>query len=128
MWGEEQVKTQVLLRRWLQHHFRYRLQRGLEFCFLNVLEHHALAALLLDYFVVIGQVVRRCLDAVVAVARGKNFIHHADGRRRSQLGYAVLRIFRQIVFDLLQVLAQKNASRADSLSSRTLMYASNAAL
>jgi len=40
-------------------------------------EHHPLRALFLDYFVVIGQIVRSSLDAMSAIAGSEYFIDHA---------------------------------------------------
>ena len=105
---EEKLETQILLRRWHQHNFRNRHQRRFEFRFLHILQHHPLAAFLLHHFVVVGQIVGRGLHPVCAVARAEHFVHHSNWSRRPQFGHAILRILRQIIFDVLQVAPQKS--------------------
>ncbi len=78
--GEEPVEAQVLLLIFREDDGRNRDQRLLELGFLNVLQHHALGALLGNDALIVWQVIRGGLDAVVAVARAINLVHNADWR------------------------------------------------
>ena len=86
-----------------QHASGDRYQNALELRLLNVLQHDALATLFVDHALVVRQIEGGGADAVRAVARRVDLVHHADRRRRAQLRIAVLRIDRQVVLDLLQV-------------------------
>ena len=105
--GEKRREIQVFLVFLCERDFRDGNQYAFELRLLHVFQHDPLAAFECDHPVVVGQVVGRRLDAVVAVARRENLVDHAQWRRRAQLGVAIGRIFWKIVLDLLQVAAQE---------------------
>ena len=77
-------------------------------------------SLLLNHALVVRQIVSRGLHAVVAVAGGEDLVHHADGRGRADLRIAILRIDRQVVLDLLQVIGEELQLARFPVSSRRL--------
>ena len=60
-----------------------------------------------DDALVVGQVVGGGLHAAVAVAGGEDLVDDADRRERAELRVAVARIDRQVVLELLQVIAER---------------------
>ncbi len=86
---------------------RNRRQRGGEFRFLHVLQHHPLAALFMHHALVVREIVGRGFHAVIAVAGRDHLIHHANRREPSDLRIAILRVDRQVVLDFLHVIAEE---------------------
>ena len=86
-----------------EHSARDREQHATKLGFLNVSQHHPLAALLVHYTFIIGQIVCSGRDVMIAVSGAENLIDHHGRRGGSQFRIAVLGVNRQIVFDLLQV-------------------------
>src|SRR6185295_9786907 len=93
----------VLLVRRRQDDLRDRHERLRELRVLDVLQHHALGALLLRDALVVRQVEGGGLDAAVRVAGGEHLVDDNDGREAAELRVAVLRIDRQVALDVLQL-------------------------
>ena len=74
-----------------------------EFGLLHIFQHYPFASLLLYDALVIRQVIGGGLHPMSPISCGKNFIYHPDRGGRSQLGIAVLRIYGQIIFNVLQI-------------------------
>ena len=100
--GKERLERKVLLIGGREDHLRDRCERLGELRVLHVLQHDALAALFADHALVVRQVERGRLHAVVAVARGVNFVDDDDRRRAAESRVSVLWIDRQVVLDVLQ--------------------------
>ena len=105
--GEERVEIHVDHGVFRQHAAGDRQQHAVKLRLLHVLEHDALAPLLLHHPIVIRQIVGGGLHAMRTVTGTQDLVHHADRRRRAQLRVAVLGINRQIVFNQLQVLRER---------------------
>ena len=61
----------------------------------------------MDHALVVGQIEGRGADAVRAIARREDFVHHANRRSGAQLRIAVARIDRQVVLHFLQVVGEE---------------------
>jgi hypothetical protein len=73
---------------------------------LHVLEHDALAALLLNHALVIGQIVCGSLDSVGAIPGADNFIDNSNRSRCTNFRIPVLGFNWQMVFYFLQVISE----------------------
>ena len=107
---------------------RDRHQHLLELRLLEILQQHALGALLGDDALVVRQVERGGLHAVVAVAGREHDVDDADRRVAAELGAAELRLDRQVVLQVLQLAAEALELACVSSRSVSVMNDSNAAL
>ena len=104
--GEERIERDVRLVGGSEDAFRDRNEHMRELRFLGVFQHHAFRAFLGDDTLVVGEIKGGGLDAAVGVAGAEDEIDDANRRVAAKLRAAVARIEREIVFELLQVLAE----------------------
>ena len=120
MWVKNRLEGNVLLIGGGEDDLRDRHQRPGEFRILHVLHHDALAALFAHDPLVVRQVERRRLHAMVRIARGVDFADDDDRRRAAERGVSMRRIDPQMVFNVLQLAREPVQLRALP-SSRTVM-------
>ncbi len=109
--GEEVIEAQILARRLGEHAGGDGGQVHFELGLLNILQHHPLAALLLDHALIVRQVEGGGANAVRAIPGRQHLVHYADGRSGAQLGIAILRVDGQVVLHLLQMVGEHRQPR-----------------
>ena len=103
---EERVERERRLIGGGERQLRDRHQHLVELRLLEVLQQHALGALLGDDLLVVRQVEGGGLHAVIRVAGRKHDVDDADRRVAAELGAAELRIDRQAILQVLQLAAE----------------------
>ncbi len=104
---EESLEGHPILVGGCERHLRDGREHHPELRLLHVLQHHALAALLLHDTLVIGQVERSRLDAAVRIPRSEDHIDDADGGELAELGGPVPGLDWQRVLQFLQVARER---------------------
>ena len=105
-----------------------RQQHLVELRLLEILQQHALGALLRDHRSSFGRLKAAVCTPWLRVAGGEHDVHDADRRVTAELRAAELLVDRQVVLELLQLAAEALELAASPAASVTVMNASNAAL